>query len=111
MRVFSQNNLEKDVQNHNPWFQTIRQSYSNENSIAVAQKETHTSMEQNRKFRNKPTVIRAINYVKQGKIIQWGKDSFIYKWWWESQKATCKRIISDYSLEPYKKLIKNDLDN
>ena len=46
----------------------------------------------------------AINYVKEGKIIQWGKDSFIYKWWWESQKATCKRIKFDYSLEPYTKI-------
>ena len=47
----SQNNLEKEEQswrNHAPWFQTILQSYSNQNSMVLAQKQIHRSMEQNR---------------------------------------------------------------
>ena len=38
---------------HNP-LQTILQSYSMQNSKAMAQKQTHGSMEQNREPRNKP---------------------------------------------------------
>ena len=38
-----------------PRFQTILQSYSNQNSVVLAQKQTHRSMEQNRQPRNKPT--------------------------------------------------------
>ena len=56
----SQNNLEKEKQNwrhHNPRLQVILPSCSNQNSMALAQKYTHRSMEQNRKHRKKPTVI------------------------------------------------------
>ena len=53
----SQNNLEKEEQswrNYAPWFQTILQSYSDQNSMVLAQKQTHRSMEQDREPRNKP---------------------------------------------------------
>ena len=95
---------EQSYRYHSPWFQTILQSYSNENSIAVAQKETDTSMEQNRKFRNKPTVMRPLIMTKKARLYNGEKNSFIYKQCWESWKATCKRIKSDYSLEPYTRI-------
>ena len=41
----SQNNFEKDAKswrNHTPWLQTILQSYSNQNSMVLAQKNRHT---------------------------------------------------------------------
>ena len=44
----SQNNLEKEEQSwtyHMPWFQTILQSYRNQNNMLLAQKQTHRSME------------------------------------------------------------------
>ena len=52
----SQSNLEKEKQswrNQAPWFQTILQSYSHQNSVILAQKQKYRSMEQNRKPRNK----------------------------------------------------------
>ena len=60
----SQNNLEKHKQSwrsHAPWFQTLLQSYINQNSMVLAQKETYRSMEQNREPRNKPTQLWSIN--------------------------------------------------
>ena len=42
-------------------FQTILQSYNNQNSIILAQKQTHITMEQNREPRNKPIHIWSIN--------------------------------------------------
>ena len=52
MSVFSQNNLEKDVQNHSPWFQTILQNYSNQNSLEMAQKQKYISPQQESPERN-----------------------------------------------------------
>ena len=53
-----QSNLEKEKQswrNQAPRLQTILQSYSNEDSMVLAQKQTYRSMEQDRKPRDKPT--------------------------------------------------------
>ena len=54
----SQSNLEKEKQswrNQAPGLQTILQSYSNQDTMVLAQKQKHRSMEQNREPRNKPT--------------------------------------------------------
>ena len=56
----SQSNLEKEkwsCRNQAPRLQTILQSYSNQDSMALAQKQKHRSMEQDRKSRDKPTHI------------------------------------------------------
>ena len=53
-----QNKLEKQKKSwrfHSPRLQTILQSYSHHNSMVLAQKQTHRSMEQDREPRNKPT--------------------------------------------------------
>ena len=69
---------------HNPHrFQTILQSYSNQNSMVLAQKQTYRSVEQNGEPRNKPTHSQLI-FNKGGKNIQWGKDSLFSKWCGES---------------------------
>ena len=59
----SQNSFEKEQswRNHAPCLQTILQSYSNQNSMVLAQKQTHRSMEQDREPRNKPTYSWSIN--------------------------------------------------
>ena len=60
----SQNNLEREEQswrNHTPRLHTILQSYINQNSMVLAQKQTYRSMEQDRKPRNKPTHFWSIN--------------------------------------------------
>ena len=59
-----QSNLEEKEQSwkHNPTrLQTILQSYSNQNSVVLAQKQTYRSMEQNREPRNKPIHLHSIN--------------------------------------------------
>ena len=54
----SQNKLQKKEQSskhHTPLLQTILQSYSNQNSMVLAQKQTHRSMTRNTESRNEPT--------------------------------------------------------
>ena len=56
----SQSNLEKENQNwwhHVAWFQAILESWDHQDSMVVAQKQAHTSMEQNREPRNGPSTL------------------------------------------------------
>ena len=56
----SQSNLEKEKwswRNEAPGLQTLLQSYGNEDSMVLAQKQKFRSMEQDRKPRDKPTRI------------------------------------------------------
>ena len=56
----SQSNLKKEKRswgNQAPWLPTILQSYSNQDSLVLAQKQKYRSMEQDRKPRDKPTHI------------------------------------------------------
>ena len=46
---------ERNWRNQTLWLQTILQSYSNQHNMVLAQKQKHTSMEQDRKPRDKPT--------------------------------------------------------
>ena len=56
----NQSNLEKEKRswrNQAPGLQTTLQSYSNQESMTLAQKQKYRSMEQDRKPRDKPTHI------------------------------------------------------
>ena len=60
----NQGSIEKEEQNfrsHCPWFWTMLQRYSNQNSKVLAEKQTHRSMKQNREPRNKPMHLWSIN--------------------------------------------------
>ena len=60
----SKSNLEKEKQNWRnqaPRLQTITQSYSNQDSMVLAQKQKYRSMVQDRMPRDKPTHISAPN--------------------------------------------------
>ena len=39
-------------------------------------------------------------FDKGGKDIQWRKDSFFNKWFWENWSSTCKRMKSGHFLTP-----------
>ena len=65
-----QSNLEKEKQNgnhHDSRFQAILQSCSHPGSVVPVQNQTRKSMEQNRKPRNGPTIIRSTNLQKSRK--------------------------------------------
>ena len=60
----SQSNLEKakwSWRNQTPGFWTILQSYSNQDSLVLAEKQKYRSMEQDREPRNKPMHLGRIN--------------------------------------------------
>jgi len=48
-------------------------------------------------------------YNKGGKTMQWRKDGFFNKWYWENWTAICKRTKSQHSPTPYKKWTQNQL--
>ena len=101
-----QSNLEKKEQSwryHPPGLPTIPQSYSNQNSMVLAHKQTHRSMEQNREAKSKPMHLKSI-YDKRGKNIQCNKDSLFNKWYWENWTATCKTVRVEHFLTPHAKI-------
>lgn len=72
--------------------------------MVLAQKQTHRSMEQNTKPRNKLTHIGQLIYNKIGNKMQWAKYSLFNKWCWENWTATCKRTYLEHFLIPYTKI-------
>ena len=52
---------EQDWKNNPPRLQTALQSYNNQDSVVLAQKLPHGSLEQNRAPRNKPTHLWSTN--------------------------------------------------
>ena len=60
----NQSNEEKEKwsgRNQDPTLQTILQSYSNQDSMVLAQKQKYRSIEQDRKHRDKPTYLWLTN--------------------------------------------------
>ena len=84
--------------------QTILQSYNNQNSMILAQKQTYGLIEQNRKPRNKTDTYGKLIFNSRGKNIYNGEKNLFSKWCWECWTATCKSMKLEYTLTPYTKI-------
>ena len=89
---------------HNsPRLHTILQCYSNQNSVLLQKK----NMDQWNKIERtqiKPHTGGQLIFHKEGKDIQWGKESLFSKWCWESWPATCKLMKLEHTFTPYTKI-------
>ena len=66
----SQRNIEKESQSwrhHNSGLQALLQSFHHQDSMILAQKQTHRSMEQNREPRNRPSTLWSTNLQQSRK--------------------------------------------
>ena len=70
---------EWNSRHHMLWFQTILQSYSNQNRMVQAQKQTHGSVKQKREPRNEPIVIWPVNLWSRRQKYMMGKGQPLQK--------------------------------
>ena len=104
----SQGNFKKENHSwghHNARFQVVLQSCDHQDSVVLAQKQTHT-VQWNRIENPEmgPQLYGQPIFDKAGKTIHWKKDSLLNKWCWENWTATYRRIKREHSLTPYTKI-------
>ena len=76
----SQRNVEKENQNwwhHNSGAQSVLQSCNHQESMVLAPKQTHKSMEQNREPKNGPSILWSTNLWQSRKEYLMDKGQFL----------------------------------
>ena len=72
-------------------------------SMVLAQRQKYRPMEQNRKARDKSTLLGHL-FDKGNKNIQWIKDNLFNKWCSENRSTNCKRMNLGHFLTPHTKI-------
>jgi len=83
----SQRDGEKEKQSwghHNSGLQALLQSCNHQDSVVLAQKQTHRSVEQNRKPRKDLHKYSQLIFDKGAKEIQKSKESLLNEWCWNN---------------------------
>ena len=78
----SQGNFQKENHSwghHNARFQVVLQSCGHQDSVVLAQKQTHRSMD-HRESKMGPQLYGQLIFDKAGKTIPWKKDNLFNKW-------------------------------
>ena len=80
---------------------------SHRDSMVLAQRQKHRSVEQNSPEINPHTYGHLI-FDKGANNIPWRKDNFFNKWCWENWSTTCKRMKLEHFLTIHKNKLKMD---